>query len=71
METLPLGIDEVSHYYCNVIQEIGLSVSPQDDLSHPFINLGFGPVDYNPLLKGHKCSESLFLRLKMDLWDVC
>lgn len=36
-----------------------------------FIILGCGPVDYNPPLKGHTFSESLFLRLKMDLWDVC
>lgn len=72
MEKLPLEINEVSHYYCNVIQEIWLIVSIQDEaLAYRCIIIGCGPVDYNPPLKGHTFSESLFLRLKMDLWDVC
>lgn len=36
-----------------------------------FIILDCGPVDYNPPLKGQKFSQLLFLRLEMDLWDVC
>lgn len=42
-----------------------------NDLVGRFIILGCGPLDYNPPLKGRIFSESLFLRFKMDLWDVC
>lgn len=71
MEELPLGTAEVSHYYYNVTQATRLIVSIQDDdLVYRFIVLGSGPVDYNPPLKGYTFSASLFLRLKMDLWDV-
>ncbi len=49
-----------------------LIVSIQDEaLAYCCIIIGCGPVDYNTPLKGHKFSESLFSRLKLDLWDAC
>lgn len=52
---MPLGINDVSHYYCNVIHEIWLNVSIQDEDSvYCFIILGCGPADYNAPLKGHR-----------------
>lgn len=69
-EKLPLGINDIWHYYCNVIQELWLIVEHSGWFTVSVI-LGWGPVDYNPPLKGQTFSESLFSRLRMDLRDVC
>lgn len=50
---MPLGISEVSHPCCNVIQGVWLDIRIQDNFGFlVFIILGCGPVDYNPSLKG-------------------